>query len=542
MRTRWCNMPFSTRWQACSARPRKLWNTGQGSVMMREAVSLMGGYGITEDCPGFLGHKWMDSQLEATYEGPEAVQRRNLTVTMTNELFLAQFRNWVVEMRQLASVRPGTGACALATRDDAVAVDYEHLQSATDADGNKLYHGTRQGVTFALADALCWLLAARQQVLDVLELEQKGPENPVVAEGLAGTVQFFSDLCHVQVARAAGEAGRICAELVNGYNRHPAWDEEGYKGCYRAEELDGMENLIPGIAAVRDGCGGRRRLASAEGGSVRQQQRAGRIQASAQPARWLPDRLDAGERSRGGGADQGHDSGSARLSDVVAGFKFRFQLRSLAKEELFEHEEQPVEVERQSLEVDIACVGFGPAMGGFLTTLARGLVKEDGSPTVESQAMPGMPLQVICYERADDLGFGVSGVVSRARGIQRSFPELDVAQIPMAARVRQEKVVYLLDPIGASRRSRPLRMLDKLIKGLGFALPLEHDAIELPYTPEFLNKHDGLLLSLGQFNLWVGSQIMGSGSVQIWPGMPVSRIALRDERQPDTRRVPRYDA
>ncbi len=54
----------------------KLWNTGQGAHMMREAVSLMGGYGITEDCPGFLGQKWMDSQLEATYEGPEAVHYR----------------------------------------------------------------------------------------------------------------------------------------------------------------------------------------------------------------------------------------------------------------------------------------------------------------------------------------------------------------------------------------------------------------------------------------------------------------------------------
>ena len=117
-------------------------------------------------------------------------------------------------------------------------------------------------------------------------------------------------------------------------------------------------------------------------------------------------------------------------------------------------EEQPVDLQRQSLEVDIACVGFGPAMGGFLNTLARGLVKADGSPAVESPTMPGMPLQVICYERADDLGFGVSGVVSRARGIQRSFPELDVSEIPMAARVRQEKVVYLLDLIGASRRSR----------------------------------------------------------------------------------------
>jgi len=32
----------------------------------------------------------MDAQLEATYEGPEAVQRRQLTVTMTSEVFLAE--------------------------------------------------------------------------------------------------------------------------------------------------------------------------------------------------------------------------------------------------------------------------------------------------------------------------------------------------------------------------------------------------------------------------------------------------------------------
>jgi alkylation response protein AidB-like acyl-CoA dehydrogenase len=69
----------------------KLWNTGHGASVMREAVSLVGGYGITEDCPGFLGYKWMDSQLEATYEGPEAVQRRQLSITMTTELFVAQY-------------------------------------------------------------------------------------------------------------------------------------------------------------------------------------------------------------------------------------------------------------------------------------------------------------------------------------------------------------------------------------------------------------------------------------------------------------------
>jgi alkylation response protein AidB-like acyl-CoA dehydrogenase len=227
----------------------KLWNTGVGATVMREAVSLMGGYGITEDCPGFLGHKWMDAQLEATYEGPEAVQRRNLTVTMTSELFLALWEKWIGEMRQIASSHPGTGACTLATAMKLWHWSYNFLQKGTDADGAKLYHGQRQGVTFPLADALCWLLAARHLILDVLELETKGPENPVVAEGLAGTLQFYTDLCHVQAARSAGEVARICAELVFGYRRHPAWDDPNYGGCFKAEELDDLESLFPGIAS-----------------------------------------------------------------------------------------------------------------------------------------------------------------------------------------------------------------------------------------------------------------------------------------------------
>src|SRR5574339_662649 len=107
--------------------------------MMREAGSLMGGYGITEDCPGFLGHKWMDSQLEATYEGPEAVQRRQLSVTMTNEVFLAQLHQWVHDLREIASAHPDTGACALATAMQMWLYTFKHLQIATDADGEALY-------------------------------------------------------------------------------------------------------------------------------------------------------------------------------------------------------------------------------------------------------------------------------------------------------------------------------------------------------------------------------------------------------------------
>ena len=179
-------------------------------------------------------------------------------------------------------------------------------------------------------------------------------------------------------------------------------------------------------------------------------------------------------------------------------------------------------IDRPQMTVDIACVGFGPAMGGFLTTLSRSLLNPDGSVRLESTASPGLPLQVICYERADGLGFGVSGAVSKARGIRGSFPDVDLTQIPMSAAVKDERLVYLLDPTRASRRSLAFKAADRVLRTLGFLFSLKHDAFELPYTPPFMKKHDGLVLSLGQFNQWVSDQVAASGVVQIWPGMPVA--------------------
>jgi electron-transferring-flavoprotein dehydrogenase len=174
--------------------------------------------------------------------------------------------------------------------------------------------------------------------------------------------------------------------------------------------------------------------------------------------------------------------------------------------------------DRPTLEVDIACVGFGPAMGGFLTALAS----SGTSPTV------------VCYERADDISFGVSGVVTRARGIRASFPDLDPSQIPMAARVTHEKLLYLLDPAGSSRRPPTLRLADRALRALRLA---RHDAFELPYVPPFLRKDGGLVLSIGQFNQWVGSQLMASGAAQIWPGVPVAEPLIEDNRVAGVRLV-----
>ena len=188
------------------------------------------------------------------------------------------------------------------------------------------------------------------------------------------------------------------------------------------------------------------------------------------------------------------------------------------------------ELDRPSMEVDIACAGFGPAMGGFLTTLTQTLSEYPSDPAFESKAMPGMPLQVLRYERADDIAAGVSGVVTRAQAIRSSFPALNPAEIPMAVEVKRERVLYLLDPHGASRRSLTMRAADTALRIAAPLVGLRDHAFELPWTPTFLNKHGGLILSIGQFNQWVGSRLMASGVVQIWPGSPVAGPLFSDTK------------
>jgi electron-transferring-flavoprotein dehydrogenase len=174
------------------------------------------------------------------------------------------------------------------------------------------------------------------------------------------------------------------------------------------------------------------------------------------------------------------------------------------------------------MDVDIACAGFGPAMGGFLTTLTRAWNENPADPALASTIAPGMPLQILCYERADDISAGVSGVVTRGKSIRSSFPDLNLAEIPMAVEVKHERVMYLLDPIGASRRSLTLRAADAVLRTLGRMVGVKDHAFTLPWTPPFLNKHPGMVMSIGQFNQWVGSQLMATGMVQIWPGTPVA--------------------
>jgi len=360
-------------------------------------------------------------------------------------------------------------------------------------------------VTFPLADALCWLLASRAQILDVIELEKKGPENPTLAEGLPGLAAFLTDLCHVQAARAAGEVGRICAELVHATTAIPRGTTEGCASCYQAEDLDAMESLIPGIASIARGytdvieiegahptkpahaCGlmgstssracGCRMDGCLTGSQLAKDRAAEALTKVMIPERWTIPHERRGHRT----ADDGDRHRLRRIRPGDSRFP---------RDHLAAHPEP------------------GRHAGDRESIHARHAVAGDVLRARRRHWLHGF--------RRGDARPAASAPLCRIRSSPRS---------PMATPVAAEKVVYLLDPVGASRRSAAMRAADALVRATHFAR--EH-SIELPYSPPFLEKHGGWVFSLGQFLQYVGNELMASGTVQVWPGMPVAEALLDD--------------
>lgn len=213
----------------------KLWNTGYGANVMRDAVSLMGGYGITEDCPGFIGQKWMDAQLEATYEGPEAVQRRQLSITMTNDLFLEILKDWIIELDQISAKYSSIGANIIRDSLNLWLTSVRELLVARTAKGLKVYSSSSQGISFPLADALSGLLAARSFILDIVELDSKGRENPNVNSELESFTGFFTDLSYIQASKMALDNIKVLSEIIFGIEAMKGYTETFIKERHKVE-------------------------------------------------------------------------------------------------------------------------------------------------------------------------------------------------------------------------------------------------------------------------------------------------------------------
>ena len=130
---------------------------------------------------------------------------------MTGAHFLAEFQEWTGEMDALAERLPRAGMRSLAEGMRLWHWTLERLRQQADARGARLYCDARQGVTFAMADALCGLLAARSLILDVMEMK--------MARRLLGgeCASIFLDLSILAAGRAAACTEQTCVDLLFGY-------------------------------------------------------------------------------------------------------------------------------------------------------------------------------------------------------------------------------------------------------------------------------------------------------------------------------------
>lgn len=194
----------------------KLFSSNRVPESLRHA-GLHGGCGAP-DC--FNVHaRLADAQVEEMYMGPSALQRRLVSAAMTGARFLAEFQEWTGEMHEFAERLPLAGLHSLVEGMRLWLWTLEQLRQQADARGARLYCDARQGVTFAMADALCGLLAARSLTLDVLEMDRYSPGQK------CGSI--FVDLSILAAGRAAARTAQTCAELLCGYaERFPVSSSE----------------------------------------------------------------------------------------------------------------------------------------------------------------------------------------------------------------------------------------------------------------------------------------------------------------------------
>lgn len=158
-------------------------------------------------------------------------EREQLSLALSEPAFIQAVPEWISELRAIAAERPGTGACTVATAMQLWLWTISHVRKTL---------GATHTAVVELADAFASLVAVRAQITELVG---------ATASGDAGARQFYTDLCHVAAARAAGKVATLCAEIVFGHRVHPAWDAAGCASCYQADDLEALEGWMPGIAS-----------------------------------------------------------------------------------------------------------------------------------------------------------------------------------------------------------------------------------------------------------------------------------------------------
>jgi len=176
------------------------------------------------------------------------VQRRQLTVTMTSEVFLAQFAH--------GPLRCGTSPPAalapvpvLLRRRCRCGNGRWVIYNAPPTPAAAALSRSAPGRDLPLADALCWLVASRAQILDVLELEKRGPTIPSQPKALKAPSSFSATSVY---ASSAGRRRGLPHLRRAGLRLQlpPLLDEEEHRTCFLASELEELEGTMSGISAM----------------------------------------------------------------------------------------------------------------------------------------------------------------------------------------------------------------------------------------------------------------------------------------------------
>ncbi len=245
-----------------AGRDRQLYRIINLYASTEAAAALHTAAARTRKDAGVLGHALTsaDAVLAGAHDDhklstDDAAARDRLRDAVASAEFLSLLPDWIRELRGVASSRPDTGACTLATALELWLWTMKHFRTAEGARAESASQAIDE-----LAEALCPLLAARCLALDLTTTtgahasvagasgalrRATGASRPSPAED----DNLRLDLCHVYAARASALAGAACAELVFGYRRHLVWDAEGCATCFAGDDLDDLEALMPGIAS-----------------------------------------------------------------------------------------------------------------------------------------------------------------------------------------------------------------------------------------------------------------------------------------------------
>jgi hypothetical protein len=143
-----------------------------------------------------------DAQVEAVYMGPEASQRRLISAAMAEKTFAASLAEWIDALDRRASSFPTPAPQCLAAGFRLWLRTFSVLQERI--------RSNRQATTFAMADSLCALLAARSFLLDAVELEG------AASGSLERETGIFRDLVWLASVRAASQAAQTSIGLICG--------------------------------------------------------------------------------------------------------------------------------------------------------------------------------------------------------------------------------------------------------------------------------------------------------------------------------------